>query len=124
MAARPSISELGPLVQKGTPVPREVVAVSSQRTALLESPQAPSEPERPAGQGRGLQQPATGPSKQPDADLLARYRPEPKVQRETVSVKITRPTLERLEAFVSVTKAQRQTVWEDALIQFLDRVGY
>lgn len=124
MAARPSISELGPLVQKGTPVPREVVAVPSPRTAPPGSPQTSNEPELPAGQGRGLQQLATGPSKQPDADLLARYRPEPKVQRETVSVKITRQTLERLEAFVSATKAQRQTVWEDALIQLLDRVGF
>ena len=124
MAARPSISELGPLVQKGAPVPREVVAMPSPRTAPPESPQAPDEPELPAGQGRGLQQRATGPLKQPDADLLARYRPEPKVQRETVSVKITRPTLERLEAFVSATKAQRQAVWEDALIQLLDRVGF
>ena len=125
MAARPSISELGLLVAKGTPVPREPVALPSVRSAPTEESLSPSPPETLVGQEeRGLQQPTREPSKQPDAGLLARYRPEPKIQRETVSVKITRPTLERLEAFVSATKAQRQTVWEDALIHLLDRVGF
>ena len=123
MAARPSISELGPLVSKGTPVPREPVATSSLRAVVTEESPQPSEPEAAEGQGRALQQ-SSEPSKRPDADLLARYRPEPKVQRDTVSIKITRPTLERLEAFIDATKAQRQTVWEDALVLLLDRVGF
>ena len=123
MATRPSISELGPLVQKGAPVPREAVAAPSLRAVTTEESPTLIEPEVVEGRGRELQQPSE-PSKRPDADLLARYRPEPKVPRETVSVKITRPTLERLEAFIDATKAQRQTVWEDALVQLLDRVGF
>ncbi|MDQ2764415.1 MAG: hypothetical protein M3Y22_13345 [Pseudomonadota bacterium] len=123
MAARPSISELGPLVQKGTPVPREPVATPSLRAVTTEESPPPIEPEVAEGRGMGIQQPSE-PPKRPDSDLLARYRPEPRVQRETVSVKITRPTLERLEAFIDATKAQRQTVWEDALVQLLDRVGF
>jgi hypothetical protein len=59
-----------------------------------------------------------------DADLLARYRREPRVIRETVSVKITRPTLDRLDAFILATQAQRQTVWEDALLALLEKVGF
>ncbi len=122
MAMRPSISELGPLVQKGTPVPRETVAMPSLKVVPEESPLA-VETEVSEGQGRRLQQPPK-PSKRPDADLLARYRPEARVPRETVSVKISKPTLDRLEEFIDATKARRQNVWEDALVQFLDRVGF
>jgi hypothetical protein len=39
-------------------------------------------------------------------------------------VKIPRTTLDRLDAFIAATQAQRQAVWEDALIQFLDKVGF
>ncbi len=124
MAARPSISEMGPLVQqKGQPLPREPVALPRVREPEQEET-LPEEPEAPAQQVRAVSRPPA-PIKPPQAaDLLARYRPEPKIPRETVSVKITKPTLERLEAFIDATKAQRQTVWEDALTQLLDRMGF
>ena len=131
--ARPTVTELGPLVQKGEPVPREPVALPTSR-AIQDTgvPQANRTPQEPPAlpTTRVVREPEVPSIRQvpeppdPDADLLARYRREPKVLRETVSVKITQPTLRRLDAFSAATQAQRQAVWEDALVHFLEKVGF
>ena len=131
--ARPTVTELGPLVQKGEAVPREPVALPTSRviqdTGVPQANRMPQEPvalattwvarETEVPPIRQVPEPL-----EPDADLLARYRREPKVLRETVSVKITQPTLRRLDAFIGATQAQRQAVWEDAVVQFLEKVGF